>query len=155
MNACRQRHGYQLAALVLPGLLAACATGPPPAFGPRPDAEVRERLPFLREGLTTRAEVEARLGEPDGRFDDGATLTYVLVGTEAGSVRLWQRPGDAGGLPGLGRPRPLPGGITLPGSPADPPDLTRQFELVLSFDPGGRLARRSLVEKPGLLDTPQ
>jgi hypothetical protein len=136
-------------------VLAACAIGtppPPPPFGPVATGELAMLLPFLQDGVTTRAELLARLGPPDGEFSAGATWIYTFVGTEAGSLRQWQAPGRRGAAPlppGRERP-PEPDAPPIAGWRADPARPDRPFELVVSFGADDRVTRHTLVGKPGL-----
>lgn len=85
---------------------------------------VKGRIPFLREGRTTREEVLNRLGHPTGEYDDGRILIYVLQ--EDVTDRLHS--GPVGGAPNRGSQwRPT------------------QYQLVLVFGTGGVLERQSLV----------
>jgi hypothetical protein len=36
--------------------------------------------PFLREGKTTKAEIESKLGKPSQQFENGRIWTYRLIG---------------------------------------------------------------------------
>ena len=118
-------------ALVLIGLATGCATSSEqaPVFGPRPPAETLERLPFLRNQITTQAECEARLGPPAAVFGSDRTWGYVFVGTKSGGLRLGSADND---------------------QPADLTDTRHKDGLVLTFDADGRLTRLTLIEKPGL-----
>ena len=55
-------------------LLAGCAT----VVVPLEPQLVSERLPFIRDGKTSKEEVLSRLGEPDSRYEGERILTYVM-----------------------------------------------------------------------------
>ena len=55
-------------------LLASCAT----VVVPLEPQLVSERLPFIRDGKTSKQEVLSRLGEPDSRYEGEQILTYVM-----------------------------------------------------------------------------
>jgi hypothetical protein len=105
--------------LILGLILAGCAT-PAPLKG-RPDL-----LNFLEDGKTTREEVLTTLGQPSGRFESERILTYQL-GYE-----------------------PKHNGYYVaerhPASSGWPVWTASQFSLVLVFDDGGVLQKRSLVK---------
>jgi hypothetical protein len=136
-------------------LLAGCAaTEPALEFGPLAGAETAARMPFLRDGVTTRPEGDARLGAPDASFEAGRTWIYTFVATQAGGLRQWQLP-DPVNAPGpAGRERPPPTALVVKGWRSDPPDVTRPFELVISFGPDDRVTRHTLLLKPGLIQNP-
>jgi hypothetical protein len=105
--------------LMLGLMLAGCAT-PKPLRG-RPDL-----LNFLEDGKSTREEVLTTLGQPSGRFESERILTYQL-GYEPrnNGYYLVERHPTAWGWPAWN-------GV--------------QFSLVLVFDDGGVLRKRSLVK---------
>ncbi|MEO6308249.1 MAG: hypothetical protein ABIO96_06950 [Nitrospiraceae bacterium] len=55
-------------------LLAGCAT----VVVPLDPQLVTERLPFIRDGKTSKEEVLSRLGEPYSRYEGEQILTYVM-----------------------------------------------------------------------------
>ena len=67
-------------------LLASCAT----IVVPLEPQLVSERLPFIRDGKTSKQEVLSRLGEPDSRYEGEQILTYVMCEdiSLGGGVRL-------------------------------------------------------------------
>ena len=67
-------------------LLAGCAT----VVVPLEPQLVSERLPFIRDGKTSKQEVLNRLGEPDSRYEGEQILTYVMCEdiSLGGGVRL-------------------------------------------------------------------
>jgi hypothetical protein len=54
-------------------LLFACST-----VTPVEPQLVRERLPFIQDGKTSKEEILNRLGEPANRYEDGRILTYKM-----------------------------------------------------------------------------
>jgi len=67
-------------------LLAGCAT----VVVPLEPQLVSERLPFIRDGKTSKQEILSRLGEPDSRYEGEQILTYVMCEdiSLGGGVRL-------------------------------------------------------------------
>lgn len=104
----------------LPAVVLACAgcAALPPAGGD-------ELVGFLRDGQTTRAEAERRLGRPSGVFESGRLLTYRVGYDETGRrYRVVPREGNASGWP----------------------DWTKaDYSLVLLFE-GGRLRQHELIK---------
>jgi len=114
-------------------LLVGCASRSyAPVFGPRPAAETAQRLPFLRDGITTRAECAARLGLAQAEFEEGRIWVYAFTATANGGAR------QRGSVDGA-----------LIGQPSDFTDTAHPYDLVLTFGADGRLTRHTLVEKPG------
>ena len=64
-----------LLALVLGG----CASDKMPKFGPLAPDATNQLLPFLRDGVTTKAECVARLGEAPFVYCKGTALIYRMV----------------------------------------------------------------------------
>jgi hypothetical protein len=92
-------------------------------FAALPPSTANQRIPFLSDGITTKAECLARLGYPS--IDDQAnTLVYEVYGSANGAVSQLRSSGDLEG--------------------AD-----RRYDLVLTFDAQGILRRHTLVQKPG------
>ncbi|MBI1735333.1 MAG: hypothetical protein HYR51_09170 [Candidatus Rokubacteria bacterium] len=91
---------------------------PPERLAAMERAFVSRRIPFLRDGVTTRDEIVARLGDPDRRYDAGRILGYVLFEDHRGRLR----------------PTPVPGGGTLPA-----------YRLLLTFSLDDRLEDHRLV----------
>lgn len=108
-------------ALLLSG---GCASGPPPEFGPLTPETAAERLPFLRDGITSKAECLARLGAATAEYDHDHTLIYVIEGYTPGTK------------------------TTLDSSRGKNPRWDCNYDLVLSFDEAGVLCRHTLVQKP-------
>ena len=67
---------WRLAPALLALSLGGCSAGNLPKFGPLPREETSRVLPFLRDGVTSRAECLARFGEPKRVFDHGTILIY-------------------------------------------------------------------------------
>jgi hypothetical protein len=110
-------------------LLASCAT----VVVPLEPQLVTERLPFIRDGKTSKEEVLNRLGEPDSRYEGERILTYVMCEdiSRDGALRLSHtRPTDKNG-------EAFPG--TFPCSPE------RTNNLILVFGPDDLVARHSVV----------
>ena len=107
--------------------------GRPPEFGPRPAHETAAKLPFLRDGITTQAEVLARLGSPVHRMSKDRTWFYPFVLTRDGGLLQ----------SGFGR-------LNVVGVPEMREDRRYWYELVLTFDASERLVRHTLVEKPDM-----
>ena len=97
-------------------LLAGCAT----VVVPLEPQLVSERLPFIRDGKTSKQEVLGRLGEPDSRYEGEQILTYVMCEdiSLGGRVRLSH---------------------TVPCSPY------HTNNLILVFGPDDLIARHSMV----------
>ena len=55
---------------------------------------VRERMKFLRAGITTAEEIFGRLGTPARRYDDGRVLAYLLYSDRRGQLRPSPRLGE-------------------------------------------------------------
>jgi hypothetical protein len=55
-------------------MIAGCAT----VVAPLEPQLVSERLPFIRDGKTSKEEVVSRLGEPANRYEGGRILTYEM-----------------------------------------------------------------------------
>jgi hypothetical protein len=110
-------------------LLAGCAT----VVVPLEPQLVSARLPFIRDGKTSKEEVLSRLGEPDSRYEGERILTYVMcedISLEGG-LRLSQtRPTDKKG-------EALPGAVRC--SPA------HTNNLILVFGPDDLVERHSVV----------
>ena len=109
------------AALLLSG---GCASGPPPEFGALAPETAAERLPFLRDGITSKAECLARLGAATAEYDHDRTLIYEIEGYAPGPK------------------------TTLDSSRGNNPRWDCKYDLVLSFDEAGVLRRHTLVQKP-------
>ena len=97
-------------------LLAGCAT----VVVPLEPQLVSERLPFIRDGKTSKQEVLSRLGEPDSRYEGEQILTYVMCEDIS--------PGDRVRL-----------SHTVPCSPY------HTNNLILVFGPDDLIARHSMV----------
>lgn len=110
-------------------LLAGCAT----VVVPLEPQLVSERLPFIRDGKTSKEEVLSRLGEPDSRYEGERILTYVMckdISLE-GRLRLSQtRTTDKKGE-------------ALPGAVRCSPERTNN--LILVFGPDDLVERHSVV----------
>lgn len=85
-------------------MIAGCAT----VVVPLEPQLVSERLPFIRDGKTSKEEVLSRLGEPDSRYEGERILTYVMcddISVEGGlhlsHTRTMDKKGEA--LPGAVR----------------------------------------------------
>ena len=113
--------------LVTAMMIAGCSTVAPP------DPQlISERIPFIRDGMTSQEEVLFRLGEADNRYEGGRILTYHMC-----------------------EPRNQKGQLRLSGTrPTDkkgewqvrfPCERISIYDLVLVFGPEGLLARHSLV----------
>ncbi|MBU6510784.1 MAG: hypothetical protein KGR99_00570 [Betaproteobacteria bacterium] len=89
--------------------LAGCAT---------PPVGRKDLLDFLRDGSTTRGEVELALGEPSAQYEDSRVLAYRLRKDQGGYVLLRRRDDWS----------------------------SVQYDLMLLFDAAGVLQRHSLVE---------
>ena len=55
-------------------LIAGCAT----VIAPQDPQIVAQRLPFIRDGKTSKEEVLNRMGEPINRYENGRILTYTM-----------------------------------------------------------------------------
>ena len=110
-------------------LLAGCAT----VVVPLEPQLVSERLPFIRDGKTSKEEVLSRLGEPDSRYQGEQILTYVMCEDIplGGGVRLSHT-----GTTDKKR-EAFPGAV--PCSPA------HTNNLILVFGPDDLVARHSVV----------
>ena len=58
------------------------------------DRAARERMKFLRVGITTDQEIVDRLGTPARRYDDGRVLAYLFYGDRRGQLRPSPPSGD-------------------------------------------------------------
>lgn len=106
-----------LAPLAAVVLMAGCATPQPPGVSPDPAL-----VAFLNDGVTRRAEVLARLGEPSTVFERDCILTYRIAGDPERGFWIRERGGQANvGWIGV------------------------NHSLVLVFDEQGLLQRHSLV----------
>jgi hypothetical protein len=94
---------------------------------------VSERLPFIRDGMTSKEEVLSRLGMPDNRYEGGRILTYEMCADISleGKLRLSHtRPTDKTGEARRGAVRCWP---------------ERKNNLILVFGPDDLVERHSLV----------
>jgi hypothetical protein len=110
-------------------LLAGCAT----VVVPLEPQLVSERLPFIRDGKTSKEEVLSRLGEPYSRYQGEQILTYVMCEdiSLGGRVRLSHtRPTDK-------KSEAFPGAVRC--APA------HTNNLILVFGPDDLVARHSVV----------
>jgi hypothetical protein len=110
-------------------LLAGCAT----VVVPLEPQLVSERLPFIRDGKTSKEEVLSRLGEPDSRYEGERILTYVMcedISLEGGLRLSHTRPTDK-------KDEALPGAVRC--SPE------RTNNLILVFGPDDLVERHSVV----------
>ena len=114
---------WRLASVVLGLLLlGGCATTHP-EFGAIAPEATAERMPFLRDGVTTRVECLARLGPARAAYEEDNSLVYVIYGSATGQVsQQFFMSGDM--------------------QQAD-----RHYDLVLSFDAQGVLRRHTLMQK--------
>ena len=79
-NSERSRDSYgglllKVCLVVMILLAAGCAAS---TVAPQDQQFVSERLPFLRDGKTSRKEVLTRLGAPDYRHEGGRILAYKM-----------------------------------------------------------------------------
>ena len=79
-NSERSRDSYEglltrVCLVVMILLTAGCAAW---TVAPQDQQFVSERLPFLRDGKTSRKEVLSRLGTPDYRHEGGRILAYKI-----------------------------------------------------------------------------
>jgi hypothetical protein len=72
----RLRQSWRFHAVLLAIPLCGCMNDYLPQFGPLPADQTSTILPFVRDGITTRAECIARLGETPDVYDHGRTLIY-------------------------------------------------------------------------------
>lgn len=110
-------------------LLAGCAT----VVVPLDPQVVSERLPFIRDGKTSKQEVLSRLGEPYSRYEGEQILTYMMCedisrdgGRFPGYTRITDKEGDA-----------------FPGRAGCSPERTNN--LILVFGPDDLVERHSVV----------
>ena len=110
-------------------LLAGCAT----VVVPLEPQLVSERLPFIRDGKTSKQEVLSRLGDPYSRYEGEQILTYVMCEdiSRDGERRLsythiMDKEGEA-----------------FPGAVRCSPERTNN--LILVFGPDDLVARHSIV----------
>lgn len=109
-------------------LVAGCAAS---TVAPHDPQVVSERLPFIRDGKTSRNEVISRLGTPDYRHEGGRILAY----------KIWmcameeQLPLFLQGVPAIGSTASAEIRCRDPG----------KYNLVLVFGPDNLVERHSLV----------
>jgi hypothetical protein len=110
-------------------MIAGCAT----VVVPLEPQLVSERLPFIRDGKTSKEEVLSRLGEPANRYEGGRILTYEMCEDFylKGSMRLSDtRPTDEKG-------EALRAAVRC--------SSERTNNLILVFGPDNLVARHSVV----------
>jgi hypothetical protein len=90
-------------------VLAGCATAP---------VGRQDLLDFLADGVTRREDVQLKLGEPSGQYEEARIVAYRLSRDEAGYILVGHR-NDWHGV---------------------------QYNLMLVFDAEGVLRRHSIVE---------
>jgi hypothetical protein len=92
------------------------------------DMPFSERMPFIRDGITSRLEISNRLGEPAFVYEDGRIVTYrmhdrELSGLDVVAPRSMPKTADSGGMM----------------------MVWNLYSLVLVFGPDDTLERHSLV----------
>ncbi len=94
---------------------------------------VSERLPFIRDGKTSKEEVISRLGVPDNRYEEGRIFTYEMCGDVSLESNLHRR----------NSPPPDVKGEAVPGAFYCSPERTHT--LVFVFGSDELVTRHSLV----------
>ena len=133
MNSERSRDSYEglltrVCLVVMILLTAGCAAS---TIAPQDQQFVRERLPFIRDGKTSRVEVISRLGKPDYRHEGGRIHAY----------KIWtcameeQPPLFLQGVPASGSTASAEVRCIDPG----------KYNLVIVFGPNNLVERHSLV----------
>jgi hypothetical protein len=113
---------WRFSGALLASLLGGCVQETP-KYGPIAPEAASAILPFLRDGITTRAECLARLGDPSFAYDNDTTLVYL---SENG----------------------FHAGVPLPLSQTPWSSAWPTASLVLAFDEHAVLRRHEIVERP-------
>jgi len=69
-------------------IVALAASSCSSVIGPADPRVIAERLPFLHEGQTSRQEVIDHLGDPLNQYEQGGTVSYLLVEHSDGQLEV-------------------------------------------------------------------